>query len=48
LLFQLNAVLKTTIVIVTHDHDLAKKCGRILQIKAGRLIDQNLLSEERA
>jgi len=27
---------------------LAKKCGRILQIKAGRLIDQNLLSEERA
>lgn len=48
LLFQLNAILKTTIVIVTHDHDLAKKCGRILQIKAGRLIDQNLLSEERA
>jgi putative ABC transport system ATP-binding protein len=46
LLFQLNAVLKTTIVIVTHDHDLAKKCGRILQIKAGRLIDQNLPSEE--
>ena len=48
LLFQLNAVLKTTIVIVTHDHDLAKKCGRILQIKAGRLIDQNLPSEERS
>jgi len=46
LLFQLNSVLKTTIVIVTHDHDLAKKCGRILQIKAGRLIDQNLPSEE--
>ena len=48
LLFQLNAVLKTTIVIVTHDHDLAKKCGRILQIKAGRLIDQNLPSERRS
>ena len=48
LLFQLNAVLKTTIVIVTHDNDLAKKCGRILQIKAGRLIDQNLPSEERS
>ena len=48
LLFQLNAVLKTTIVIVTHDHDLAKKCGRILQIKAGRLINQNLPSEERS
>jgi hypothetical protein len=27
---------------------LAKKCGRILQIKAGRLINQNLPSEERS
>ena len=38
LLFELNAEQDTTLVLVTHDHALAEKCRRVLQIEAGRLI----------
>lgn len=37
LLFDLNAKLGTTLVLVTHDHNLAKRCQRRLTINAGRL-----------
>ena len=37
LLFELNAEQSTTLVLVTHDHALADKCGRVLSIEAGRL-----------
>ncbi|SHJ27587.1 ABC transporter ATP-binding protein [Pseudozobellia thermophila] len=38
LLFDLNREAGTTLVIVTHDLDLAKKCNRVLRLKGGRVI----------
>jgi len=38
LLFELNAEQNTTLVLVTHDHALAERCQRVLQIEAGRLL----------
>ena len=37
LLFELNAQLGTTLVLVTHDEQLAARCGRTLRLVAGRL-----------
>ncbi len=36
-LFELNANLRTTLVLVTHDRELASRCGRVLRMEAGRL-----------
>ncbi len=44
LLFDLNKEAGTTLVIVTHDLELAKKTQRILRLKGGRIMD-NQLSE---
>jgi putative ABC transport system ATP-binding protein len=38
LLFDLNQEKGTTLVLVTHDHALAERCDRMLQLEAGRLI----------
>jgi putative ABC transport system ATP-binding protein len=37
-LFDLNHQLGTTLVLVTHDEKLAARCGRILRLRAGRLV----------
>ena len=37
LLFQINREYGTTLVVVTHDHDLAQRCQRQLVMAAGRL-----------
>ena len=37
LLFRLNEINKTTLVIVTHDKDLASRCDNILMLNAGRM-----------
>lgn len=37
LLFQLNREYGTTLVVVTHDHDLAQRCQRQMVMAAGRL-----------
>lgn len=37
LMLQLNAQFQTTIVMVTHDLEIAKKCDRILSINHGKL-----------
>ena len=37
LLFALNAEIGTTLVLVTHDAELAGRCGRVLRMSAGRL-----------
>jgi putative ABC transport system ATP-binding protein len=39
LLFDLNASSGTALVLVTHNLDLARKAGRIIQLKGGRLIE---------
>jgi putative ABC transport system ATP-binding protein len=38
LIFELNATTRTTLVLVTHDTDLTRQAGRIISLKAGRLI----------
>jgi putative ABC transport system ATP-binding protein len=37
LLFELNANSHTTLVLVTHDRELASRCARIVRMEAGRL-----------
>lgn len=37
LLFEMNADLRTTLVLVTHDQELAGRCRRVLHMEAGRL-----------
>jgi putative ABC transport system ATP-binding protein len=37
LLFELNENSHTTLVLVTHDRELASRCGRVLRMEAGRL-----------
>ena len=39
LLFALNRERGATLVLVTHDEALATRCGRVLRLDAGRLID---------
>ena len=38
LIFELNADNRTTLVLVTHDADLTRQAGRVLSLKAGRLV----------
>jgi len=38
LLFELNSQASTTLVLVTHDQELATRCNRTLHIDAGRLV----------
>ena len=43
LLFDLNASSGTALVLVTHNLDLARKAGRIIQLKGGRLIEDQTI-----
>jgi putative ABC transport system ATP-binding protein len=38
LLFELNANAHTTLVLVTHDRDLAARCARVVRMEAGRAL----------
>jgi putative ABC transport system ATP-binding protein len=38
LLFELNAESGTTLVLVTHDEALARRCGRTIRIAGGRIV----------
>jgi putative ABC transport system ATP-binding protein len=45
LIFGLNLEKQTTLVLVTHDSDLAKRCKRILRFRSGKIIsDSNHLA----
>jgi putative ABC transport system ATP-binding protein len=39
LIFALNREAGTTLILVTHDESLARRCGRILRMSAGRLTE---------
>jgi putative ABC transport system ATP-binding protein len=47
LLFRLNKKLGCTLIIVTHDHDLAAQCQRRIHLKDGRIIQTPSLSGKR-
>jgi putative ABC transport system ATP-binding protein len=38
LLFGLNAATQTTLVLVTHDRQLAARCDRVIRLDAGRVV----------
>lgn len=38
LLFGLNAASRTTLVLVTHERELAARCGRRLELESGRVV----------
>jgi putative ABC transport system ATP-binding protein len=38
LLFDLNRAARTTLILVTHDHALAQRCGRVLELDMGRIV----------
>jgi putative ABC transport system ATP-binding protein len=45
LLFALNRESRTTLVLVTHNMELASKTQRILRMKAGRIVEEKLISQ---
>lgn len=46
LLFELNQKAKTTLVLVTHDPELANRCGRTVNLHAGVLSEQSVISNQ--
>jgi putative ABC transport system ATP-binding protein len=46
LLFGINGEEKTTLVIVTHNLELAQKTERILQMKGGKIVDERHLKND--
>jgi putative ABC transport system ATP-binding protein len=40
LMFEMNREAGTTLVLVTHDEALARRCGRVLRLAGGRLVAQ--------
>ncbi|MCV6590856.1 MAG: ATP-binding cassette domain-containing protein [Marinobacterium sp.] len=39
-LFTLNREYSTTLILITHDSRLAARCGRVLQLQQGQLVEQ--------
>ncbi|KAI5914311.1 ABC transporter ATP-binding protein [Thauera sp. 2A1] len=39
LIFRLNREVGTTLILVTHDESLARRCGRVLRMSAGHLVE---------
>jgi putative ABC transport system ATP-binding protein len=46
LLFELNQEEGTTLIIVTHDRELAAKCNRIIELKSGAIISDTMTPVE--
>ncbi|MES2696796.1 MAG: ABC transporter ATP-binding protein [Verrucomicrobiota bacterium] len=45
LIFGLNKERGTTLVLVTHDLDLAKKCQRILRVRSGEVVSDEMVAQ---
>jgi putative ABC transport system ATP-binding protein len=43
LMFTLNREAQTTLILVTHDEALARRCNRVLRMHAGRVTEQTLV-----
>jgi putative ABC transport system ATP-binding protein len=41
LLFELNRNVGSTLILVTHDRSLARRCGRVFELDAGRALSSN-------
>ena len=39
LIFAMNSEQATTLILVTHDEAIAQRCGRVLRLRAGELVD---------
>ncbi|MCY1181516.1 putative ABC transporter ATP-binding protein [compost metagenome] len=39
LLFELNRERGTTLILVTHDERLARRCRRLIRLESGRLVE---------
>ena len=46
LLFELNADAGSTLVLVTHDDELAKRCQRVVHLNQGRLVEGPLVDSK--
>ncbi len=46
LMFELNSALKTTMVLVTHDPKLAKRCDHAITISAGKIVANTMNSND--
>ncbi len=46
LLFDLNKEAGTTLVIVTHDMNLARRCDRLMRLKGGRILETQTALQE--
>ena len=42
LMFEINAQQGTTLVLVTHDEAIARRCGRVLRMQGGRLTEETV------
>jgi lipoprotein-releasing system ATP-binding protein len=45
LMLELNASLNTSLVIVTHDREMARQTGRVLTLEDGRLVDAKEMAQ---
>jgi putative ABC transport system ATP-binding protein len=45
LIFDLNATSGTTLLLVTHDHDLTRQAGRVISLRGGRVISDRRPNE---